>query len=456
LTLSRLSAEDARILALEGDTIAGHTCKVLVLDGRVSTDEVRTHVAARIGRAPRLRDRLAPTPLGLAPPVWAPDQGFSVADHVKAVTGDVAEDELAPLAAAAMQRRLPRDRPLWSIDVVERLGASGSALIWLIHHAAADGATCMRLGERVIWSDEDGVPARPPGDDAEPSPAALLRDGLGDRARGIASGAAGAARAVTSPARLRRSAGEVARMPRTVRRELSSSSAPSPFAAEVGRRRAAAFARRPLAELKAVEHAAGPGFTVNDVLLAAVAGGVRRWLEDRGELPLPLRVKIPVSMHPANEQPDALGNRDSFIFVTLPVHEPDPQARLRSINAETTLCKQAHDPSTLYAFFNDLSHVLPPAARAASKLAMSPGTFAFSVSNVRGPANPVSVAGRPLTAMYSLAEIADRHALRLSGLSFAGQMTVGMCADADAVLDLDGLAAGIEQGFDELTGPLET
>ena len=451
MTLPRLSPEDARILALEGDSIAGHTCKVLVLDSRITTDEVRTHVADRIGRAPRLRDRLAPTPLGLAPPVWAPDPAFSVANHVKAVKAEVGHEQLPTLVADAMARRLPRDRPLWSIDVVERLGDAGSALIWLIHHASADGATCMRLGERVIWSDQGGVPAGPAGEDPDPSRAALLRDGLADRARGVASGAVGAARAVTSPKRLRHGAEEVARMPRTLRRELAPGSAESPFAAQVGARRSVALAQRSLAELKAIEHAAGPGFTINDVLLAAVASGVRRWLEDRGEIPLPLRVKVPVSMHPANEQPDALGNRDSFIFVTLPIHERDPQVRLRAINAETTACKQAHDPSTLYAFFNDLSHVLPPAARAASKMAMSPRTFAFSVSNVRGPAKRIAVAGRPVAAMYSLAEIADRHALRLSGLSCAGEMTLGLCADAAAVPDLDGLAAAVENGFDELS-----
>jgi diacylglycerol O-acyltransferase / wax synthase len=452
LTLPRLSAEDARILALEGDRIAGHTCKVLVLDGRVTSDEVRDHLGGCIGRAPRMCDRLAPTPLGVAPPVWAPDACFDLANHVRGIGGAVPEERLNGLVAEAMQRRLPRDRPLWSIDVVEKLGDSKSALIWLIHHASADGATCMRLGERVIWSEDATAPARPAGDEADPSPAALLRDGLANRARGIAASAAGAARAVASPSRLRKGVEEVARMPRTVRRELAPTSAPSPFGAEIGTRRAAAFARRPLAELKAAEHAAGPGVTVNDVLLAAVAGGVRRWLQDRGEIPVPLRVKVPVSMHPANEQPDALGNRDSFIFVTLPVHEADPRARLASINAETTACKQSHDPSTLYAFFNDLSHVFPPAARAASKAAMSPKTFAFTVSNVRGPAKPITVAGRPVTAMYSLAEIADRHALRLSGLSCAGNFSLGLCADPDAVPDLDGLAAEIEAGFDELEG----
>jgi diacylglycerol O-acyltransferase len=451
LSLPRLSTEDARILALEGERIAGHTCKVLVLEGRLTAAELRDHLAQRLGRAPRLCDRLAPTPLGIAPPVWSPDTHFDVAAHVRGVEGDTPEEELPALVAEAMQRRLPRDRPLWSMDVVERLGEDRSAVIWLMHHAAADGATCMRLGEKVVWSREGDAPV-PPADAslADPGSGMLLRTGLAHRAQGIAAGAVGAARALSSPARLRRGAEEVARMPGTVRRELSHGSASSPFAAEVGTSRAVAFATRPLDQLKAIEHAAGRGVTVNDVLLAAVAGGVRRWLGDLGIEPEPLRVKVPVSMHPANEQPDALGNRDSFIFVALPVHEADPAARLRAINAETTACKQAHDPSTLYAFFNDLSHVAPPFARAASRAAMSPRTFAFTVSNVRGPAQPVVVAGRPAVAMYSLAEIANQHALRLSGLSYAGTMALGLCADAGAVPGLDRLAKEIEAGFDEL------
>jgi diacylglycerol O-acyltransferase len=162
-----------------------------------------------------------------------------------------------------------------------------------------------------------------------------------------------------------------------------------------------------------------------------------------------MRVQIPVSMHHRSEDPDELGNRDSFLFCDLPVSEPDPRKRLTAINAETRSRKEHHDPDELYSFFHGLSHVRP-LYRVASGMASGPREFALSVSNVPGPREPVHLLGGRVAELYSVAEPADRHALRASAISLAGRMGFGFCTDPGAVPGVADLADGLKASLDEL------
>ncbi|MDQ6915466.1 MAG: WSD1 family O-acyltransferase, partial [Actinomycetota bacterium] len=149
-------------------------------------------------------------------------------------------------------------------------------------------------------------------------------------------------------------------------------------------------------------------------------------------------------LHDREAHPDALANRDSFICVGLPLGEPDPVARLRTISAESALRKDRHDAETLDAFFHTLRHAGRPLAEIAARLGGGPGAFALSVSNVPGPTEARHVAGRRVERLASVAEIGERHALRATALSYAGTFELGLCADAGAVEGLDALVAGIE------------
>ena len=162
-----------------------------------------------------------------------------------------------------------------------------------------------------------------------------------------------------------------------------------------------------------------------------------------------MRVQIPVSMHHRGEAPSELGNRDSFLFCDLPVSEPDPRKRLAAINAETRDRKRHHDADELYSFFHSLSHV-SPLYRAASTITSGPREFALSISNVPGPREPVHVLGGRVVELYSVAEPADRHALRASAVSLSGRMGFGFCTDPDAVPGVPELAAGLDASLAEL------
>ncbi len=455
--MERLSADDTRILRLESDAIAGHTLKLAIvepaLDGQpLTVERVRRRVEARLGNLPRARQRLAPTPLRLAPPAWVDDWEFDLRNHVRAAAGVADRAQLMRLVGSLMAERLDHARPLWCVDVAGPLEDGRTALVIRVHHCLADGVTFLRMLSQLLWdTDEEGDDQVPGAWRPKPAPGRLrlLGSGAGSRLRDAGGALAGGVRAATSPRRWRDARGELAALPATLRRELWPLGGHSPFDRRIGGDREVAFTACELADLKAIEHAAGSGVTINDVVLAVVAGAIRRWLGAHHEPMQAMRVQIPVSMHHRAESPDQLGNRDSFLFCDLPVAEPDPRKRLAAINAETLSRKQHHDADELYSFFHSLSHVRP-LYRVASELSSGPREFALSVSNVPGPREPVHVLTGRVAELYSVAEPADRHALRASAVSLAGRMGFGFCTDPGAVPGVAELAAGLDASLQEL------
>lgn len=456
--LQRLSPEDARILALESGAIVGHTCKVLIAERTGDTVELlRERIARRISLAPRCRQRIVSTPLHLAAPVWVDDPDFDVGRHVRAVPVDepVGDAHLREIVARLMAERLPRDRPLWAIDVVEPLEDGTTALIWRIHHAMADGQATMAIGSALLWSDSpDSLPDPPPLPPAEalPRTSALLTTALSDHAQSLGEAAYRIGHGLVLRHRWRESLDELRRAPATIRRELRPTHGSSPLDADVGRRRHVSFVDHALDAVHRAAHAVGEGVTINDLLLGAVAGGLRRWLEARHGSIGPLRVQVPVSMHTEGEAPGAVPNRDSFINVDLPVQEEDAVRRVLAVNEQTRARKAGHDAEELYALFADVAHVSKGLFRLAHRLASNPHVFALSVSNVRGPAGTLYLGKGRIEKVYSLAEIAPHHALRVSADSFGERIAIGLCADADAIPDLAVLADGLNE---ELAGLIQ-
>jgi diacylglycerol O-acyltransferase len=418
MTRELLSTEDKRILALESGTVRGHTCKVIVLAGERSAEQVRAHLGERLDAVPRLMQRLDP---GAGPPAWSDDPGFSLERHVidRGALDDVG---LRRLVGAAMATPLDRDHPLWAMDVVSPLAGGRTALVWRIHHAVADGMTAMRMARVLLL---EGT--------ADERPAS----GPGER----------------PPHRMASAVRTAAHMPQALRRELGRRAIPSPLDRRVGPRREVAFVDAPLEELRRIGHAAPERATVNDVALSAVGGGLRAWLDRLGAPAEGLRVKVPVSLHQPGE-PEA-ANRDSFMVVDLPLEQGDPLARLVAVARETRKSKQRHDAQTLDAFFRDLSHLSRSLKRHADQWAMSPRVFTLNVSNVPGPRGPQSVLGAPLLELHTLAEIAHGHALRVAIVSASGRISFGLCADPEAVDGLDLIAQGIGREIDLLGDAVE-
>ena len=420
-TVEPLAREDLAILRLESATVAGHTLKIAILEpsaaGRqLDVAALRARVAERIERAPQLRRRLCTGARGRGA-AWVDDPGFDVREHVRAgpVAKPLSHHDLRRVCARMMEERLDRTRPLWRIDVLAPLQAGGAAVVCSLHHSLADGATAIRLAHDVLWD----TPARPEYQNAgeRSSPLGDLGDWLAARRPG--------------------------RLPGTLRRELKRTHTRSPFDGDIGSSREVAFASTPLGALKLAAKALVPEATVNDAVLALVAGGLRQWMEVRGGPLENVRVKVPVSLHQRAESASAV-NRDSFFCVGLPLAEADPAVRLRRINEETALRKRARDPLVLDTLLRDLGRVAPPLGHVLEGLTLDPHAFALNVSNIVGPYERPSVLGASVKAFYSVAEINERQGLRVAVVSMADELHFGLCADPAIVGELDPLVTGIE------------
>ena len=410
-----LTAEDRAVLALEGPLLVGHTATVVHLpEGAPDLRDLRDAVTRRLPDAPRLTWRLSGTP---DEPVWRSGE-VDVAAHVRAVDAVGALD--GPALRTELVRlfgeRLDRSRPLWRMDVIGQGAGQGAFLVWRVHHALADGGTVMRLAEDVLW---------------DPAPAGGVSAGGG-------SGGGTAGTSAADPGR-----GSLAGV---LTGELLPGLRRSPFDAEVGREREVALAVTPTSALR--EAARGlAGATLNDAVLAVVAGALRRWLEHRHGPIHGLRVKVPVTMHHDGDQ---AGNRDSYFRVDLPVDEPDPVARLVAVRQETAQRKRRHDAQQLDELMDRMARFSPRLASWSQRLQRSGRSFALNVSNVRGPDRAVTVLGAPVGAVQPLVEVAQHHALRVAVLSVTDRLGFGLVADPTVVGDLDVLAAAVEQAAAEL------
>ncbi len=417
-----LTDEDLAILSKESPTVVGHVGKVIVVGPTLSVDDLRASLEARIAALPSLTRRLGGPP---GAPAWVPDTGFHLEDHVVDATrpNSLTTADLNHQIAELFAQRLDRSRPLWRIDVLGPLEDGSRVLVWRVHHALADGQTAVRFATALLWDVGTG-----------PTPLAS------------ASASASAAARATATAELhhrRHRQNLVGFLEREFRRDRG----PSPFDGQIGAQRSVAFATVQLNPLRLSARSVA-GATVNDAVLACVTGGLRCWMEKGGNESLhDLRVKVPVSMHDAT---DTLGNRDSFFYLGLPLGEPDPADRIRLIRQESAIRKTRHDAQEMDRALAALSRVSPRLRQVCDRFLMDPREFAVNVSNVPGPRKAVSVVGRPVQTIHDLADIAERHALRVAAVTYAGQLGFGLCADAALIEDLPGLADAIQAEADDL------
>jgi WS/DGAT/MGAT family acyltransferase len=438
-TRERLSQDDAQILRLESQVIKGHTGKVMIVapgsDGSsLSVERLREQVRERMAAFPRLGQRVEEPRLRLGRPAWVEAPEVDLAWHIAEPdhADPLSDEELRRAVGDLLSERLDHTRPLWRLDALPLTGER-TALVGRIHHAMADGVSAIRLIAGLLWDvDVQGpqhAPPKPSAPSAQPS-----------HPGGEAKPAQPAAEA--DEARI------LVRLPAALWRELRPGR-DTKLDQHIGPAREVAWTTFPLERLKRIEHGAGDGTTVNDVVLAVVAGGLRRWLPQAGGIADDLRVQCPVCLHAREEDAGQLGNRDSFMNLDLPISEADPAARLRLINTETSERKLDHDADTLYAFFHALGR-FRPLYRGVTRITSGPREFALSVSNVPGPRQRPLVLDHAIEQFSSFAEPADRHALRVSIVSLGGELAFGLCSDPEAISDLDGLRGALADSIGEL------
>jgi diacylglycerol O-acyltransferase / wax synthase len=443
----RLSALDASFLDVETSSAHMHVGWAAAFDPpdegpAPSFEQLRDHIGRRLHRAPRYRQRLAGVPLGVSRPVWVDDEGFDLRRHVRrAPTGDLRE-----LAATVLSTPLSRDRPLWEMWIADGLDDGRLGVVGKAHHCMVDGIAAVELAALLLDSQPETPPE--PRETWEPvpapGPATRLVEGVVDRARDELSLVGSAARLAASPARLATGA------QRATRALLSSLSPAEPVGAlndPISPYRELVTLARPLDELRAIKRA--HGCTLNDVVLAASCGGVRRYLERRDEEPGRLKAMVPVNVRDEGAAGE-LGNRISFMFLDLPCDEPEPEQRLRAIGRATAEAKEGGEPAGATTVL-DLAAAAPSVLqRAFSRIVASPRTFNVVVSNIPGPQEPMWMLGCRLREAFPVVPLADRHALSIGFTSVSGGAFFGVYADRDAVTDARRLTADIGHELDEL------
>ena len=459
----RLSPLDVSFLYLETPTTAMHVGGVAVFDppkgaGEFDYEALVELVSRRISLVQRYRQKVRGVPGKLANPVWVDDEDFDITYHVRrsALPRPGSLDQLRELVGRVQSRQLDRNRPLWEIYLVEGLADGRFAIITKTHHAMVDGISAIDIGTLIL--DATTTPREIPDDGwiprREPSSVSLVVNALTDSLRrptqviDTIRGEVADVRAIG--ARVTGAATGLLAAARTSLRPAPD----SPLNARIGEQRRYGMAATDLDDYKRVRKSHGG--TVNDVVLATVAGALRVWLLTRGESVTPatsVRAMVPVSVR-TEDQTGGLGNRVSAMFVDLPVGEPSPVVRLHQVSYAMKAHKESGQSVAADAIVA-LSGFAPPTIHsAAARLAsgFSRRLFNVVVTNVPGPQFPLYAAGAQMLECYPVVPLSKGQAVSVGLTSYNGGVYYGLNADRDAMPDVDVLAQCIEESLAELVG----
>jgi diacylglycerol O-acyltransferase len=451
----RLTGLDSSFLHLEDGATHMHVAGAAIFEGRAPAyDELTEQIVSRLHLVPRYRQRLAFVPFGQGRPVWVDDPHFNVAFHVRhtALPRPGGDQQLKRLCGRIFSQALDRSRPMWELWLVEGLADDRFALLTKTHHALVDGISGVDI-VTVLFDASPEPAAVPPERERVPRPlptdAQLLADALLERA--------------TAPAEIMRSFRAALRGPRQVAAKLGGAvyglgalaraglqtAPPSALNVRIGPHRRFTWVRADLQQFKDVKNALGA--TVNDVVLAVVAGALGRYLHDRGEDTdgTVLRAMVPVSVR-ADVERGALGNKVAAMWATLPIGEADPVTRLRLITDEMNGVKESGQAIGAQVL-TELTGFAPPTIVAqAARLSAHQRLFNLVVTNVPGPQVPLYMLGRRLLEMFPMVPLAANQALGIAIMSYDGQLSFGLNADYDALPDVERLAQDLTDAIAEL------
>ena len=452
----RLTGLDASFLHLEDAASHMHVAGVMIFEGSPPPyEELLAAIERRLGLVPRYRQRLAFVPLSQGRPKWVDDPHLNLRYHVRstALPSPGSEQQLRDLAGRVFSQQLDRDKPLWEIWLVDGLEGDRFAMLSKTHHALVDGISGVDI--MSVLFDTSPEPAAPP-DTGErwlprplPSRAQLLGEALVERA--------------TVPAEIVRSVRAVLRGPRLVAEGLRDAAVgvgamawaglnpapPSPYNKSIGPHRRFTWVRVNLADVKAIKNELGG--TVNDVVLATVAGALGKHLRRRGQNTdgVELKAMVPVSVR-ADVERGALGNRVAAMMAPLPVWCQDPVARLDIVREELKGLKSGGQAVGAQVLTN-LSGFAPATVMGqASRLMARQRFFNVVVTNVPGPQLPLYLAGKRMIDTFPMVPLAKNQALGIALLSYDGRINFGLVGDWDLMWDMDDFADDVRESLAEL------
>ncbi|HET6831215.1 MAG TPA: wax ester/triacylglycerol synthase family O-acyltransferase [Solirubrobacterales bacterium] len=470
----RLTALDATFLELEEADLSAHMHIGAVIafepGPAPGPATVGADLDARLDALPRYRRRLsAPRTGGLSWPCWEDVPRFEAAAQVSRarLPAPGGRAELLEWAGSYFGERLDRSRPLWELVVIEGLAGGRWALASKTHHCMVDGVGSVDASTMLFDTEPDGRTGRPelrdtaapvspvppsPRGNGRPLPAragakaaelARLPLRLGRAGLGMIGGGLNVVRHPGRGVEALRRSRALAEL--IVRDELIAAPRSS-INVPIGGHRRLATVVVPLSELKAIKDTLGG--KLNDVVLAASAGGLRALLLSRGEEPpgAGLRAMVPVNVRRDGEKLD-LGNRISSLFVELPVAEPDPLLRYLRQATATEILKAGDQSIGSRALIDATAHAPPVIHSFLARSMYATRLFNLTITNVPGPPLDIFAFGARAEEVWPVVPLAAEHAIGVAVLSYAGSVCFCLNADPDAVPDLDVLRDGIESSI---------
>jgi diacylglycerol O-acyltransferase / wax synthase len=446
--VQRLTAED-RVVLWADRSWPQDIGALLLLDGgplldrkgEVQIELVRTTIERRLHRVPRFRQVLHVPRRGLGWPLWVDAPSFRIEDHVRVLPVPAPGDEARLLEAVEQlrRRRLDRTRPLWELWLLPGLSNGRLGLFVRLHHVLADGLAGIASLAALLDSVPEVHSATPPGWVPPPSPTswALFLDNIRRRAAELRRRATLFGR----PAELLRDMR--AAWPAVADLLLGQPGSRTSLDGIVGPHRSLALVRSDLDVVK--QAARAHGATVNDVLLAVIAGGLRSLLRQRAEPTegVSLPIYVPVSLRNRSQDRAEMGNLIGQLVVPLPIDIADPTGRLRWIAAETARRKATARPSVGAVFRSRVVGAL------LLKLIVRRRVNLTS-ADLPGPTTPLHFAGAQVHEVFPLVNLIGNVTLGVAAISYAGRFDLMLVADAETVPELDVLAAGIEADLRQL------
>lgn len=452
-----LSPEDATLLCAtppEAQLQIGALCcfeggPLRDTDGGLRLDDLRDHVAACIHLIPRFRQRVRHVPFGLARPVWIDDVDFDLSHHVHdaVLPAPGGPAELRRFVADLLGRPLDPDHPLWDLWLIDGLDDGNVAVVLRAHHVVADGLSLLRAAIALLDFDADPSPDPPPDPwtaASEPCPAALAIGALAHRRRRQLELLVDAGRAVLDPRRPLSLATSI----------LTGVTAPptaprTALTGRVGTRRDFLWASVSLESMHRL--ARSRGVTINDVVLAAVTGALRRHM---GDEPGPSMDRAPKVLVPIGDAADGHGgNRFSFVVAGLPVHLEDPGAVLDHVHREMSTRKTSGQARRMLRLFSVVDLLPVPLLRATA-----PGVLArqplvnLAVTDLPGSEASLYLLGSRLLAMHPIVSGVGNIACIVGVLSYGDRLGIGLTVDPDVVRDPDRFMADLIGASNELCG----
>ena len=451
----RLSAVDASFLHQEKQSSHMHVGALVIFEGPPpSRDEFADHIESRLSLVPRYRQKLAFPRFEMGRPFWVDDPTFNIDYHLRhtALPAPGSMDQLRQIVGRIFSQRLDRSKPLWEVWLIQGLEDGRFALISKTHHALVDGVSGVDIS--TVLFDLSAVPAKPEERPSwmprpEPSQVDLIAEGVKGLVRTPLDLAGRAAGAVSRPRELAGQALEAAEGVGEIVWAGLNPAPDVPLNVPIGPHRRVWWERADLSDFKEIKDALSG--TVNDVVLAVVAGAIGRWLRQRGVRTegLELRALVPVSIR-SEQDHGALGNRIAVMRGPLPVYAEDPLERLRIVREAMRGLKESKQALGAEVI-SGLQGFAPPTLLAqASRLNFSTRLFNLIVTNVPGPQFPLYLLGREMEEIVPIAFLPENHALAIAIMSYNGRIGFGLLADYDSLEDVELISEGISASLAEL------